>query len=238
MTAYLRVNSIDVLYDRVRALSEVSLRVDQGDIVALIGTNGAGKTTTLRALTGLTPIASGEIWFDGQRIDGLPTDQIVARGVAMVPEGRHVYPYMNVRDNLLMGAFLRSDRGAIRSDLKRIFERFPRLEERLYQLGGTLSGGEQQMVAIARALMARPKLLLLDEPSLGLAPQLVREIARSILTINREDGVSVVLVEQNSRMALRISQRAYVLATGKVELEGLSADLLQNQELRRHYLGG
>jgi branched-chain amino acid transport system ATP-binding protein len=238
MTAYLRVNSIDVLYDRVRALSEVSLRVDQGDIVALIGTNGAGKTTTLRALTGLTPIASGEIWFNGQRIDGLPTDQIVARGVAMVPEGRHVYPYMNVRDNLLMGAFLRSDRGAIRSDLKRIFERFPRLEERLYQLGGTLSGGEQQMVAIARALMARPKLLLLDEPSLGLAPQLVREIARSILTINREDGVSVVLVEQNSRMALRISQRAYVLATGKVELEGLSADLLQNQELRRHYLGG
>jgi branched-chain amino acid transport system ATP-binding protein len=238
MTAYLRVNSIDVLYDRVRALSEVSLRVDQGDIVALIGTNGAGKTTTLRALTGLTPIARGEIWFDGQRIDGLPTDQIVARGVAMVPEGRHVYPYMNVRDNLLMGAFLRSDRSAIRSDLKRIFERFPRLEERLYQLGGTLSGGEQQMVAIARALMARPKLLLLDEPSLGLAPQLVREIARSILTINREDGVSVVLVEQNSRMALRISQRAYVLATGKVELEGLSADLLQNQELRRHYLGG
>jgi len=238
MTAYLRVNSIDVLYDRVRALSEVSLRVDQGDIVALIGTNGAGKTTTLRALTGLTPIARGEIWFDGQRIDGLPTDQIVARGVAMVPEGRHVYPYMNVRDNLLMGAFLRSDRSAIRSDLKRIFERFPRLEERLYQLGGTLSGGEQQMVAIARALMARPKLLLLDEPSLGLAPQLVREIARSILTINREDGVSVVLVEQNSRMALRISQRAYVLATGKVELEGLSLDLLQNQELRRHYLGG
>src|SRR5215467_14307177 len=238
MTAYLRVNSIDVLYDRVRALSEVSLRVDQGDIVALIGTNGAGKTTTLRALTGLTPIARGEIWFEGRRIDGLPTDQIVARGVAMVPEGRHVYPYMNVRDNLLMGAFLRSDRGAIRSDLKRIFERFPRLEERLYQLGGTLSGGEQQMVAIARALMARPKLLLLDEPSLGLAPQLVREIARSILTINREDGVSIVLVEQNSRMALKISQRAYVLATGKVELEGLSADLLQNQELRRHYLGG
>src|SRR5215813_2446200 len=237
MTAYLRVNSIDVLYDRVRALSEVSLRVDQGDIVALIGTNGAGKTTTLRALTGLNPIARGEIWFDGQRIDGLPTDQIVARGVAMVPEGRHVYPYMNVRDNLLMGAFLRSDRSAIRSDLKRIFERFPRLEERLYQLGGTLSGGEQQMVAIARALMARPKLLLLDEPSLGLAPQLVREIAKAITTINREDRVSVVLVEQNSRLALKISARGYVLETGRVALEGRATDLLTDDHVRRLYLG-
>jgi branched-chain amino acid transport system ATP-binding protein len=238
LTAYLEIDGIDVSYEKVRALSQVSLRVDQGDIVALIGANGAGKTTTLRAVTGLSPIARGKIWFAGQRIDQMRTDRIMALGIAMVPEGRHVYPFMSVRDNLLMGAFLRTGKNEIRRDLERMFKRFPRLKERVRQLGGTLSGGEQQMVAIARALMSRPKLLLLDEPSLGLAPQLVRDIARSILQINREDGVSTVLVEQNSRMALRVSHRAYVLATGKIELEGRSADLLQTEAVKHHYLGG
>jgi branched-chain amino acid transport system ATP-binding protein len=237
VSAYLSVQDIDVYYDKVRALADVSLHLNQGEIVALIGANGAGKSTTLRAVTGLTRIAAGEIRFDGRRIDGLRPDQIAALGIAMVPEGRHVYRFMTVKDNLLMGAFLRRDKAGVRHDLERAFARFPRLKERIRQPAGTLSGGEQQMVAIGRALMARPKLLLMDEPSLGLAPQLIREIARSIRTINREDGVSVVLVEQNSRMALKVSQRAYALATGGIALEGPSADLIENQEVRKLYLG-
>jgi branched-chain amino acid transport system ATP-binding protein len=237
MSAYLSIQDIDVYYDKVRALADVSLHLNQGEIVALIGANGAGKSTTLRAVTGLTRIAAGEIRFDGRRIDGLRPDQIAALGIAMVPEGRHVYRFMTVKDNLLMGAFLRRDKAGVRHDLERAFARFPRLKERIRQPAGTLSGGEQQMVAIGRALMARPKLLLMDEPSLGLAPQLIREIARSIRTINREDGVSVVLVEQNSRMALKVSQRAYALATGGIALEGPSADLIENQEVRKLYLG-
>jgi branched-chain amino acid transport system ATP-binding protein len=237
VSTYLSVQGIDVYYDKVRALADVSLHLNQREIVALIGANGAGKTTTLRAMTGLTRIAAGEIRFDGRRIDGLRPDQIAALGIAMVPEGRHVYRFMTVKDNLLMGAFLRRDKAGVRHDLERAFARFPRLKERIGQPAGTLSGGEQQMVAIGRALMARPKLLLMDEPSLGLAPQLIREIARSIRTINREDGVSVVLVEQNSRMALKVSQRAYALATGGIALEGPSADLIENQEVRNLYLG-
>jgi branched-chain amino acid transport system ATP-binding protein len=237
VSAYLSVQDIDVYYDKVRALADVSLHLNQGEIVALIGANGAGKTTTLRAVTGLTRIAAGEIRFDGRRIDGLRPDQIAALGIAMVPEGRHVYRFMTVKDNLLMGAFLRRDNAGVRQDLERAFARFPRLKERIRQPAGTLSGGEQQMVAIGRALMARPKLLLMDEPSLGLAPQLIREIARSIRTINREDGVSVVLVEQNSRMALKVSQRAYALATGGIALEGSSADLIENEDIRKLYLG-
>ena len=191
----------------------------------------------LRAITGLARRAAGEIYLAGERIDGLRPAQIVARGVAMVPEGRRVYPHMDVRDNLLMGAYLRRDQAAIRADLEGCFERFPRLRERIRQQAGTLSGGEQQMVAIGRALMARPKLLLLDEPSLGLAPLLVRDIARTIVSLNQE-GLSVILVEQNSRMALRVSQRGYVLETGEVKLSGASADLLNNDEVRRLYLGG
>ncbi len=237
MTAYLSVQEIDVYYDKVCALANVSLHLNQGEIVALIGANGAGKTTTLRAVTGLAPIAAGQIRFDGRKIDGLRPDQIAALGIAMVPEGRHVYRFMTVKDNLLMGAFLRRDKAGVRHDLERAFARFPRLKERIRQPAGTLSGGEQQMVAIGRALMARPKLLLMDEPSLGLAPQLIREIARSIRTINREDGVSVVLVEQNSRMALKVSQRAYALATGGIALEGPSADLIENEDVRKLYLG-
>ena len=197
MSAYFEVKDVDVFYEKVQALSNVSMSLAEGDIVAVIGTNGAGKTTALRAVTGLTRIAAGEIWFEGKRIDRLPPDEIVALGISMVPEGRHVYPLMNVRDNLLMGAFLRKDKAAVKRDLERMFERFPVLKERITQQASTLSGGEQQIVAISRALMARPKLLLMDEPSLGLAPLNVREIARSILSINCEDKVSVILVEQN-----------------------------------------
>ncbi|HLT00746.1 MAG TPA: ABC transporter ATP-binding protein [Geminicoccaceae bacterium] len=232
------MRDVVVRYDKVRALKGVSMELEQGAIVALIGTNGAGKTTTLRAITGLSPAASGEIWFDGHQIGGERPERIVTRGISMVPEGRHVYPYMSVRDNLLMGAYLRSDKAGIRADLEKVFERFPRLKERYRQQGGTLSGGEQQMVAIGRALMARPKLLLLDEPSLGLAPMLVRDIAKAIETINREDRVSVILVEQNSRMALRISSHAYVLETGRVALAGPSAELINDDHVRRLYLGG
>ena len=235
---YFTVRNVSVYYDKVRAVSDISLVMDAGDVIAIIGANGAGKTTTLRAVTGLAPVASGEIWFDGHRIDRLRPDRIVGLGISMVPEGRHVFPFMSVGDNLLMGAFARRDRRAIEQDVERVFARFPRLKERRRQQAGTLSGGEQQMLAIGRALMARPKLLLMDEPSLGLAPHLVREIARAILAVNREEKVAVVLVEQNSRMALKVSTRAYVLETGQVALEGRSADLLNNEQVRRLYLGG
>jgi branched-chain amino acid transport system ATP-binding protein len=235
---YFAVRNVSVYYDKVRAVSDISLVMDAGDVIAIIGANGAGKTTTLRAVTGLAPVASGEIWFDGHRIDRLRPDRIAGLGISMVPEGRHVFPFMSVGDNLLMGAFARRDRRAIEQDVERVFARFPRLKERRRQQAGTLSGGEQQMLAIGRALMARPKLLLMDEPSLGLAPNLVREIARAILAINREEKVAVVLVEQNSRMALKVSTRAYVLETGQVALEGRSADLLNNEQVRRLYLGG
>ena len=235
---YFAVRNVSVYYDKVRAVSDISLVMDAGDVIAIIGANGAGKTTTLRAVTGLAPVASGEIWFDGHRIDRLRPDRIVGLGISMVPEGRHVFPFMSVGDNLLMGAFARRDRRAIEQDIERVFARFPRLKERRRQQAGTLSGGEQQMLAIGRALMARPKLLLMDEPSLGLAPNLVREIARAILAINREEKVAVVLVEQNSRMALKVSTRAYVLETGQVALEGRSADLVNNEQVRRLYLGG
>ena len=237
MSNYFEAKNLDVYYDKVKALSDVSMVLGEGDIVAIIGTNGAGKTTTLRAFTGLTRIATGEIWYQGKRIDQLNPDQIVGLGISMVPEGRHVYPLMNVRDNLLMGAFLRRDKAEVKRDLERMCERFPFLKERMRQQASTLSGGEQQMVAISRALMARPKLLLMDEPSLGLAPLVVREIARSILAINREDKVSVILVEQNSRMALKLSSRAYVLETGRVALEGASEELVNNEDVRRLYLG-
>ena len=236
--SYFRAAGLSVRYDQVRAITDVSVELDEGDIVALIGANGAGKTTTLRAITGLTRLAAGEIVLDGRRIDGLRPDEIVALGVAMVPEGRRVFPYLSVMDNLLMGAFLRRGRRAIAADVERAFERFPRLRERRGQAAGTMSGGEQQMLAIGRALMARPLLLLLDEPSLGLAPMLVQEIARSILAINREDRVSLILVEQNSRMALRVSSRAYALETGRVALEGRSRDLANDDRIRELYLGG
>ena len=238
MSRYFETREINVFYDKVQALAEVSVAMDEGEIVSVVGANGAGKTTMLRAVTNLTPVSGGEIRFDGERIDGLAPDQVAARGIALVPEGRHVYPLMNVRDNLLMGAFLRRDKAGIRSDMDAIFERFPRLEERYRQQASTLSGGEQQMVAIGRALMSRPRLLLMDEPSLGLAPMMVREIARAIRSINRDGNVSIVLVEQNSRMALRLSRHAYVMEIGRVAIEGPSAELMEDETVRRVYLGG
>ncbi|MDE0200823.1 MAG: ABC transporter ATP-binding protein [Rhodospirillaceae bacterium] len=238
MSLYFEARDLVVRYDRVSAVRGVSISLRQGEVVALVGANGAGKTSILRAATGLTRPAGGEIWFDGHRLDGQNIDRIVTRGVVMVPEGRRIFPYMNVRDNLLLGAHRRRGSGEIRADLDRVYQRFPVLRERQRQQGGSLSGGEQQMVSMGRALMARPKLLLLDEPSLGLAPMMVREIARAITAINADDGVSVILVEQNSRMALKISHRAYVLETGSVALAGPSDELMGNDHVRRVYLGG
>lgn len=238
MSAYFEARDLVVRYDHVIAVRGVSITLRQGEVVALVGANGAGKTSILRTATGLSRPAGGEIWFDGHRIDGQNIDKIVAWGVSMVPEGRRIFPYMNVRDNLLLGAHRRRNSSEIRTDLDRIFHRFPVLRERQRQQGGSLSGGEQQMVSMGRALMARPKLLLLDEPSLGLAPMMVREIARAITAINADDGVSVILVEQNSRMALKISHRAYVLETGSVAIAGPSDELMGNDHVRKVYLGG
>ena len=238
MTTYFDARNIVVYYDRVMALKGISLSLQKGEIVTLIGANGAGKSTTLRAITGLTKIRSGEIWFSEQRTDSFPPQKIVALGIAMVPEGRHIYPLMNVKDNLLMGAYLRNDGEGIKEDLEKIYSRFPVLKERSGQQGSSLSGGEQQMVVISRALMARPQLLLLDEPSLGLSPLMVKRIAEAIITINKTDNVSVILVEQNARMALRISTKGYVMETGKVALEDISKNLINNDHVRRFYLGG
>ncbi|MGB7100633.1 MAG: ABC transporter ATP-binding protein [Xanthobacteraceae bacterium] len=238
MAAALDFRDVELYYDRVCALKGVSLDVNEGETVALIGANGAGKSSILRAITGLRPIRRGEIHFRGARLDGLPPDEIVKRGVVMVPEGRRVFPYMSVKDNLLMGAFVHSDRAGIAAGLEKVLTRFPRLKERYSQQAGTMSGGEQQMLVIGRALMARPQLLLLDEPSLGIAPKLVKEIALSIVAINRDEKVSVLLVEQNSRMALRISSRAFAVNTGSVVLSGRSADLLDDERVKALYLGG
>ncbi len=235
---YFEAKNIFVTYDHVRAVSDITLEMDEGETIALIGANGAGKTSTLRAITGLTGIDSGEIWFDGDRIDGCRPDEIVERGISMVPEGRRVFPYMSVKDNLLMGAFTRTDKVGIRATLEMVLGRFPRLKERYSQPAGTMSGGEQQMLAIGRSLMARPRLLLLDEPSLGMAPKLLQDIARAILSINKDDKVSVILVEQNSRMALRVSHRAYALAMGSVALSGKSSELLNDERIKSLYLGG
>jgi len=236
--AHLELAGVSVRYGSVVALDDVSIRVAPGSIVALIGSNGAGKSSTLRAVTGLSAVASGDIRLSGKSILPVPAHERVRAGIALVPEGRHVLPYMSVRDNLLMGAYTRRDSGEIHADLDRVVTRFPRLGERIRQQGSSLSGGEQQMVAIGRALMARPRLLLLDEPSLGIAPQVVRLIARSLIEINRTEGVSILLVEQNSRMALKISHYAYVLQTGRIALEGPSERLILDPEVRRLYLGG
>ena len=238
MTTLLSISDVELYYDHVYALKGVSVSVHEGETVALIGANGAGKSSILRAITGLAPIRSGEIQYDGRRIDGVASDEIVKMGVAMAPEGRRVFPYMSVRDNLLMGAFARTDKAGIARSLEMVLGRFPRLKERYSQAAGTMSGGEQQMLVIGRALMAKPRLLLLDEPSLGLAPKLVQDIARSIVAINRDEKVSVLLVEQNSRMALRISHRAYALSTGSVALAGESKALLQDERVKKLYLGG
>jgi len=238
MTAMLDFKDVELYYDHVYALKGVSLSVNQGETVALIGANGAGKSSILRTITGLAPPQTGSVTFEGSRVDGTDPSSIVRRGIAMVPEGRRVFPFMSVKDNLMMGAFTREDKADIQNTLESILTRFPRLKERYNQVAGTLSGGEQQMMVIGRALMAKPKLLLLDEPSLGIAPKLVQDIARSIVAINRDEGVSVLLVEQNSRMALSISHRAYAMATGNIVIEGNSKELLHDDRIKAAYLGG
>jgi branched-chain amino acid transport system ATP-binding protein len=232
----LDVRDLHVHYQKVAALKGVSLQVPSGGIVTIIGANGAGKSTTLRAISGLVRPSNGEIHFNGERIDHLPPEQIVGRGIAHVPEGRRVFPDLSVEENLRIGAFLRSDKTRIESDLDGVFHRFPRLKERRTQWARTLSGGEQQMVAIGRALMSGPKLLLLDEPSMGLSPVMVQEISRIIADIV-ETGVPVVLVEQNAGLALRLASYAYVLEIGSVAVKGRSADLKTNDHVRRAYLG-
>jgi branched-chain amino acid transport system ATP-binding protein len=233
--ALLEVEDIHAHYGTIEALRGVSLTVEEGKVVTLIGSNGAGKSTTLRAISGLTPASSGTIRFAGEEITRAPTEAIVARGVAMAPEGRHVFPRMSVRENLDLGAHRRRGDG-IADDLERVYSLFPRLKERERQKAGMMSGGEQQMLAIGRALMARPKLLMLDEPSMGLAPILVERIYETIAEINR-DGVTILLVEQNAKYALDIAARGYVLETGRVALEDDSAKLRDDPEVQRAYLG-
>ena len=237
MDQLLKFTDVQLYYDHVYALKGVSLEIKEGETVALIGANGAGKSSILSAITGLQKISQGAIYFKGKKIDGLNPDAMVKMGISMVPEGRRVFPFMSVKDNLLMGAFVRSDKAGIKATMEMVVERFPRLKERYSQSAGTLSGGEQQMLVIGRALMAKPVLLLLDEPSLGIMPKLVQDIAKSIVAINKDEKVSVLLVEQNSRMALRISHRAYALSTGEIALSGDSKILLNDDRVKKLYLG-
>jgi branched-chain amino acid transport system ATP-binding protein len=234
----LEIKDLHVRYGTIAALHGLTIRVEQGSIVTLVGANGAGKSTTLRAISGLVPVASGTITYAGEAIANMAPHKIVARGLAHVPEGRMVFANLSVRENLLMGAYLRKDRAAFPADLDYIFGIFPRLKERLKQVAGTLSGGEQQMLAIGRALMSKPKCLMLDEPSLGIAPILVRTIFEKIVEINKELGITILLVEQNANLALEISHRGYVLETGRIILADSSAALRDNQQVREAYLGG
>jgi len=231
----LKVESLDVAYGEIRALKGVGLEVGRGEIVTILGNNGAGKTTTLKTISGLLHPTAGTIMLEAEPLVGVPPHAIVSRGVAHVPEGRRIFNRLTVRENLTMGAYLRSDAG-IAADLERVFELFPRLAERITQVAGTLSGGEQQMLAIGRALMANPRLLLLDEPSMGLAPVLVEQIFDTIRDINHQ-GMTILLVEQNAAMALSIAHRGYVLETGSIALAGTAAELANNPEVRRAYLG-
>ena len=233
----LKIDNLHVYYGAIHAIKGVSLEVNQGEIVTLIGANGAGKSTTLRTISGLLKPKEGTIAFEGQSIGGVPAHEIVKQGISQVPEGRRIFAEMTVMENLELGAFTRSDKDGIKADLKTVFERFPRLEERKEQLAGTLSGGEQQMLAMGRALMSRPRLLLLDEPSMGLAPLLIREIFSIIVDINKT-GTTVLLVEQNANMALSIAHRAYVLETGRITLSGDAKELAASEEVRKAYLGG
>ena len=232
----LEIRDLTLLYGRIQALHGISLSVDEGEIVALIGANGAGKSTTMRAISGLRPVAAGTIFFAGQDITRMRADLRVARGICQAPEGRGIFPGMSVRENLEMGAYIRRDTAAIKEDFDRVVELFPRLNERLKQAGGTLSGGEQQMLAVGRALMSRPRLLLLDEPSMGLAPMLIQQIFTIITEINQQ-GTTVLLVEQNAQQALSRAHRAYVLETGRIVKSGTGRELLTDPAVKEAYLG-
>ena len=237
MGTMLKIDDIHVYYGAIHAIKGISLEVKEGEIVTLIGANGAGKSTILRTVSGLLKPKTGSIKFMDNDIGGLPAHKIVKEGISQVPEGRRIFAEMSVMENLELGAFIRSDKDGIKQDLEMVFHRFPRLEERKEQLTGTLSGGEQQMLAMGRALMSRPKLLLLDEPSMGLAPLLIREIFSIIQDINRT-GTTILLVEQNANMALSIANRAYVLETGRITLSGDAQKLAASEEVRKAYLGG
>jgi branched-chain amino acid transport system ATP-binding protein len=234
--ALLELSDVSVHYGRIQALSGISLIVEEGEIVSLIGANGAGKSTTMRAISGIRPVSQGRITFDGEDITKLRADLRVVRGISQAPEGRGVFPGMTVMENLDMGAYSRKDRKNLASDIERVFELFPRLRERQSQMGGTMSGGEQQMLAIGRALMARPRVLLLDEPSMGLAPQFIQQIFRIVTEINQQ-GTTVLLVEQNAQQALSRAHRAYVLETGNITKSGTGAELLADSSIKEAYLG-
>lgn len=237
MEHLLEVKDLSVSYGVVPALRNISFTVDEGEVVALIGPNGAGKTTTMHTISGLLKPKSGNIIYDGEEIGGVEAHKLVKEGISQVPEGRGIFPILTVADNVNIGAYLRKDKEQIREDREWVYSLFPRLEERRNQIGGTLSGGEQQMLAIARALMARPKLLLLDEPSMGLAPIIVEDIFRIIRQINRERNTTILLVEQNAKMALTASSRAYIMEVGQIVNEGKSADLKKDDQIQKSYLG-
>ncbi len=233
----LKVKNIETFYGNIQALKDVSLEIREGEIITLIGANGAGKTTTLMSICGIVPPRSGEILFMGQPIHNLSPNKIVSLGISQVPEGRRIFPYLTVMENLDMGAFLRTDSGGIKRDMEYIFELFPILAERRHQAGGTLSGGEQQMLAISRALMAQPQLLLMDEPSLGLAPLVVKQIFEIIRKINTENNTTVFLVEQNANLALKVAHRGYVMETGRITLADSAGNLLADEKVKKAYLG-
>ena len=233
----LRLYNVQTFYGNVQVLKDLSMEISQGEIITLIGANGAGKTTTLMSISGIVPPRAGEILFDNKPIQNLSPDDIVASGISLVPEGRRIFPRLTVMENLDMGAFLRRDKADIKKDVNHIFELFPILAERRHQHGGTLSGGEQQMLAISRALMARPRLLLLDEPSLGLGPIFVKLIFDIIRKINTESRTTIFLVEQNAHMALKVAHRGYVMENGRITLEGSADTLLHNEDVKKAYLG-
>ena len=236
MGTILKVDDINVYYGSIHAIKGISFEVEEGEVVTLIGANGAGKSTTLNTISGLLRSKTGSIEFMGQSLAKVPSHKIVERGLALVPEGRRIFLQMTVQENLEMGAYIRSDRAGIQEDMADVFRRFPRLQERRSQLAGTLSGGEQQMLAIGRALMVRPRILLMDEPSMGLSPLLVKEIFSIIRELNAT-GMTVLLVEQNAKMALSIAHRAYVMETGTIVMSGNAADMLQDDQVRKAYLG-
>ena len=233
----LKIDNLEVAYGNIKAIKGISLEVNEGEIVTLIGSNGAGKSTTLRAISGILKPRSGSITFNGERIDGIEGHDVVAKGICQSPEGRRIFPKMSVDENLDLGAFLRNDKAGIATDRERVLDLFPKLRERIDQKAGTMSGGEQQMLAVGRALMGSPKLLLLDEPSMGLAPVLVDMIFETIEKINKQ-GTTILLVEQNALAALNVADRAYVLESGSIKMSGKAADLISNDEVTKAYLGG